>query len=354
MSQREENDHHGVRERKRGEEKQVKTENLEFPAYSEVEAQILQEIKSHFPPIFLEDNYTIVRDDVTYSHYITEEKFRNVTSIGCDGTANFFFLIIFSTPNPSSYKRRELIRKVFSGDEFLSSIFYSFLFFLGLPDGDSADKFQEEIKLESRTHKDIVQINIIDSFENSLIKCMSIFNWISNKSFCAVHTSMVRMDDSFIVRVARINSLVTPYYNFRNNKLFLGRILTNRKLNVSILKYGMVTQKHLQHTNAYPSYIDGRFFIMSIDVMRKLCEADLVTRRLFPSDAYLSILAVKLGILLTDLGKVHQIWKFENFDHFKKELLGIDRSNIVAFEFESLKENITEVKKLLLEEKFLI
>lgn len=310
----------------------------------------MQEIRSHIPPIFLEDNHTIIRDDVTYRHYVTEEKFSNATNMACRSSDLFFLLVIFSTPKPSSYKRRELIRKILSSGERLSRGYYSFLFFLGLPNGDSAEKVQEQINFESRTYKDIVQINVIDNFENSLRKCMSIMNWISNRSFCTEYTSLVRIDDSFILRVKLLEYFVAPFFHFRPGKLFSGKIITNRKLNVSLLKYGMVTQKHLQHINVYPNYIAGRFFIMSIDVMRKLCEADSVTRRLFPSDVYLSILAIKLGILLNDNGKKFQVWRFENLDHFKNELTGTDSLNIVAFEIESLKENITEVTKLLLEE----
>ena len=148
-----------------------------------------------------------VFNDVTSIRFpISIPSFREV-----HGRRNIFIAAISATSN---FEQRALIRQTWAKD--LNALnrsltgFAGFAFILGrTKDG----AIQKQIEEESATHKDIIQIDMIDVYRNLLIKMAGLFNWL-HKNCSSFKGFIVKVDDDIYIRVRTLEYFIHSYDPF--------------------------------------------------------------------------------------------------------------------------------------------
>lgn len=121
---------------------------------------------------------------------------------------------------PSYFEKREMVRKTWAN--YLQS--YSshltvvgFAFVVGLTESNSTQQIIEE---ESRTNRDIIQINMDDSYRNLTMKVTALLNWIHLN--CAKVDFVLKVDDDVYANAHNLFHLTQNYYHESNITLFAG------------------------------------------------------------------------------------------------------------------------------------
>ena len=131
---------------------------------------------------------------------------------------NIFIAIISA---PSYFEKREMVRKTWARHlQSYSNLFtvVGFAFIFGRTKNNSTQYMIEE---ESRTHGDIIQIEMADSYRNLTRKVTALLNWVHLN--CAKVDFVLKVDDDVYVNVHNLFLFVQNYYHESNNTLFAGK-----------------------------------------------------------------------------------------------------------------------------------
>lgn len=195
------------------------------------------------------------------------------------------FLLILVKSAANHTKNREAIRKTWGK---IPDSGTKLVFLVGSSNIDSA------IVAENADHHDIVQENFLDVYWNNTYKTIMGFNWAT--TFCPKAHHILFVDDDYFVNLQ--NLLYFVRHLNHNMPLFTGTLLpwsvpyreNSSKWYVSMKDYPF---------QRYPPYLAGGAIIVSMDVAQKMAAAFPYVKYLVIDDAYLGIVAYKLGIGIT-------------------------------------------------------
>lgn len=200
------------------------------------------------------------------------------------------YLLILVKSAANHTKNREAIRKTWGR---ISDPGTKLIFLVGFSTINSA------IVAENADHNDIVQENFLDVYWNNTYKTIMGFNWAT--TFCPKAHHLLFVDDDYFVNLQ--NLLYFVRHLNHNMPLLTGTLLPvsipyrdkSSKWYVSMKDYPF---------RKYPPYLAGGAIIVSMDVARKMAAAFPYVKYLVIDDAYLGIVAYKLGIGVTRNAKI--------------------------------------------------
>ncbi|XP_047736810.1 beta-1,3-galactosyltransferase 5-like [Hyalella azteca] len=124
---------------------------------------------------------------------------------------------------------------------------------------------QSKIDEENNKFNDIVQGNFLDHYRNLTYKTVMGLTWATR--FCSRAAFIIKMDDDITVNFFHVRQLLqTRYANIKN--VLLGRALIKTKPFRRNSKWQVTQEEYVG--DEYPTYINGWFYMIPMETVRKL------------------------------------------------------------------------------------
>uniref|UniRef100_H3C0F7 Hexosyltransferase n=1 Tax=Tetraodon nigroviridis TaxID=99883 RepID=H3C0F7_TETNG len=211
----------------------------------------------------------------------------------CKSTAPFLLLVVPVAPGGRA--TRDAIRETWGSQKQVLGRTVETLFMLGLPGGADAGPQQEEVRRESRKHRDLIQSDFLDSYRNLTIKTMMILEWVSSN---CLHTSYaMKVDSDVFVQVENLMKLLLDPSTAKENYVTGLVLWHNKVLRNPLDKFYMPRQ--VVPEPFYPPYPLGMSYVMSMDLPAKILKVSPQIKPVIFEDVYLGMCLKGLGVLPT-------------------------------------------------------
>ncbi|KAK3579116.1 hypothetical protein CHS0354_022136 [Potamilus streckersoni] len=201
--------------------------------------------------------------------------------------------VIIITSSPENSDRRRAIRRTWCNPRNynLPKFSWQCIFLIGL-----TNHIPSEIIIENeiKTQGDILQGSYLDSYRNLTIKVMHGLNWVQN--FCRSEY-VLKTDDDVFVNTQVLHQMISRQSNIGKN-LYVGYVYSDPKRLAVVrntLNKWFVSEEVYPDTH-YPPYASGMGYVLSMDVVRKMVDVCKYVQFIPNEDAYVGILADRLGI----------------------------------------------------------
>ncbi|KAM9176276.1 beta-1,3-galactosyltransferase 9 [Mergus octosetaceus] len=198
------------------------------------------------------------------------------------------FLLVLVCSGPENRTRRNVIRQTWGNVTDTRGYAVLTLFALGKPASVAA---QLEIDEESQKHRDIIEGSFIDSPEAQMQKMLMIVEW--TVTFCPHARYILKTDEEMFVGIPSLAGYLLSLTQLED--VYTGRVIHQRVPDRAPQSPGFVPI-HRYSEEFYPDYCDGRAFVMSQDVVRKVYVAAKEVLVSLPPDIFVGICAKKAGI----------------------------------------------------------
>ncbi|KAL3869896.1 hypothetical protein ACJMK2_042522 [Sinanodonta woodiana] len=201
--------------------------------------------------------------------------------------------IIVITSSPENSERRRAIRRTWCNPRNynLPKFSWQCIFLIGLTNHIPSEII---IKNEIKTHGDILKGSYMDSYRNLTIKVMHGLNWV--QSFCRSEY-VLKTDDDVFVNTQGLHQMISRQSNIGRN-LYVGYVYSDPKRLAVVrntLNKWFVSEEAYPDAH-YPPYASGMGYVLSMDVVRKMVDVCKYVQLIPNEDAYVGILADRLGI----------------------------------------------------------
>uniref|UniRef100_H3AI57 Hexosyltransferase n=2 Tax=Latimeria chalumnae TaxID=7897 RepID=H3AI57_LATCH len=199
------------------------------------------------------------------------------------------FLLTFVVSKPNSFKRREVIRKTWASMREVGGCPLVILFALGQA---NSSEVQQEIGQESARHRDLVQGNFHDSYQNLTLKTLMILHW--KDAFCAEAKFLLKVDHDVFLNFHSLTEHLASLGEDRSG-LYLGRIHWHvAPIRDPTSKYYI--SEFAYPLEVFPNYCSGTAYVLSQDVARRIYLASFQTPFFVLEDVYVGMCAKKIGV----------------------------------------------------------
>lgn len=162
--------------------------------------------------------------------------------------------------------------------------------------GGCGTEYNDKLKKEWMTFKDILQFDFLDTYQNLTLKVIGGMLWVSE--FCNNAHYIVKADDDTFVNIKYLKKLF-KYPD--SNPMIVG----HRHENSTVRRSGIwEVSKELYEPEIYPSYCSGSIYVMNLPALKKLLSTQEKSnlKIINIEDAYITgILANKSEISCTHL-----------------------------------------------------
>lgn len=214
-------------------------------------------------------------------------KFYTISSTAACSDQEIFLLVLVCS-SPENRTRRNVIRRTWGNVTDTRGYAVLTLFALGKPASVAA---QLEIDEESQKHRDIIEGSFIDSPEAQTQKMLMIVEW--TVTFCPHARYILKTDEEMFVGIPSLAGYLLSLTQLED--VYTGRVIHQRVPDRAPQSPGFVPI-HRYSEEFYPDYCDGRAFVMSQDVVRKVYVAAKEVPVSLPPDIFVGICAKKAGI----------------------------------------------------------
>ncbi|KAM9719540.1 beta-1,3-galactosyltransferase 2-like [Menidia menidia] len=203
------------------------------------------------------------------------------------------FLVLLVTTEARQVEARNAIRQTWGNESVAPALRLVRLFLLGKKDGELGRLQQSVLEAESQRHRDIIQQDFLDSYNNLTAKTLMGMNWVA--VHCPRVSYVMKTDsDVFVNTEHLIYKLLRPELEPRRN-YFTGSNMRGFAPNRNKdSKWYMPPE--LYPGEKYPTFCSGTGYVFSGDVAAKVYGASLSTRRLHLEDVYVGVCLARLRI----------------------------------------------------------
>ncbi|XP_020318950.1 beta-1,3-galactosyltransferase 2 [Oncorhynchus kisutch] len=200
-------------------------------------------------------------------------------------------LVLLIATEAQQVEAREAIRQTWGNESVVPGLVR--LFLLGVKEGEVGRLQQSSLEAESRRHRDIIQQDFMDTYNNLTIKTLMGMHWVA--AHCPGTNYVMKTDsDMFVNTEYLVHKLLQPK-NLPKRDYFTGYLMKgyapNRNKNS---KWYM--SHELYPSERYPTFCSGTGYVFSGDLAGKIYRASLGIRRLHLEDVYTGICLAKLRI----------------------------------------------------------
>lgn len=250
-----------------------------------------------------------LQDPLVHKH---KYKFLVHNRYACNGDV---FLLILIHSATDKYKERQEIRKTWGSVRDYNGASIILIFLLARPSNMTS---LPEILKESRTYRDIVMGDFIDTYKNLTYKNVMGLHWTIQ--YCNHTKFVLKSDDDTMVDIYHLvrflfqKSPDGEIENFMYCSTFRNQGPVRRPGD----KW-FVTLREYPYTK-YPPYCEGFAYIMSLDVVLKLYTASISVPYYWIDDVYVTgFLAAKAGIYHHDMESGHA-YNLMQSEHLSKDI----------------------------------
>jgi beta-1,3-galactosyltransferase 2 len=206
-------------------------------------------------------------------------------------------LIVSFTPLSVDYfKRRELIRRTWCSNEKRKGI--KNIFVVGLSLNTTINK---QLLNESQVYGDILQINVLDTFQSLTNKTVFGIKWMSE--YCDNAKFIMKIDDDMVVNLHR----VIEYFKLKENDSSTksSKIYGHCKHKYMFPKRDRKNKHYISREDyapdLWPPYCHGPAYVLTRDTLRPLYNLTKYIRQFPMEDTFVGLLAQQLHIDLIDV-----------------------------------------------------
>ena len=163
-----------------------------------------------------------------------------------------------------------------------------YFFMMGFHGNPCIDQSVED---ESQTHRDILRVNLTESYRGMINKVLLTFEWVTNLDIKP--RFIVKADHDIYVKIPELATwlLITP----TPTKLFAGFVIRNAHV-IRAIQSPWYLSKEDYSEEFYPPYCRGQFYIFSQNLFVHVVNASKVVKPFPIEDAYMAVLVKKIGV----------------------------------------------------------
>ena len=216
--------------------------------------------------------------------------------------ADQVFMLILIRSVPKQLDRRMAIRETWGSSKNLPKYNLPVIFIFGKTYNKTE---QDDLKEESRVYNDIVQEDFVDSYQTLTLKTVMAWKWAL--LFCPQASYVMIANDEVVVDVFKL----VPYLQSIQGDVTDPPIKRAFSLCFLFPCCTRVLRRHPKYNlsqtiydgQAYPSYCSGTGYVAPSSVIHDLYHMSVDTPMFMPDDAWVGVLAEKLGVGFTDTYK---------------------------------------------------
>lgn len=198
------------------------------------------------------------------------------------------FLLIVVCSAVSNEKARLAIRETWANKYHLEMTYNStvkVVFILGQSDNDTLNNSVAE---ESEKYNDIIQERFHDTYNNLTLKSVVLLKWVTSN--CETSKYLMKTDDDMFINIPKL--LETLNARPKSNGTLIGCLICGAKP-ISDPKNKWYMPKYMYSEKAYPNYLSGTAYVMSLDVAARIYKEALRTPILHLEDVYITGVCAK-------------------------------------------------------------
>ena len=250
------------------------------------------------------------REDQSQFHQSQRQlgKVNSVFTIVPELPHNIDVLIIINTV-PLETERRNILRETWakqsswrlgSKSSFPDSgdmVDIGYFFMMGFHGNHYID---QSVKDESQTHRDILRVNLTESYRGLINKVLLTFEWVTNLD--TKPRFIVKADHDIYVKIQELATWLETLNTSTSTKLYAGFIIRNARVIRNIQSPWYVTKEDYSE-EFFPPYCRGPFYIFSRNLFLDVVYTSNVIKPFPVEDAYLAVLVKKMGVEPYDSGR---------------------------------------------------
>lgn len=204
------------------------------------------------------------------------------------------FLVLLITTEARQVEARDAIRQTWGNESVAPGVGITRLFLLGANVGELGSLQQRMLEAESLRHRDIIQQDFLDTYNNLTAKTLMGMNWVA--LHCRQASYVMKTDsDMFVNTEYLIRNLLRPELRPGKRNFFTGYSMRdfspNRNKNSKwYMPWGVYPGAR------YPPFCSGTGYVFSGDLAGKIYGASLGIRRLHLEDVYVGQCLARLGL----------------------------------------------------------
>ncbi|XP_077777841.1 beta-1,3-galactosyltransferase 1-like [Podarcis muralis] len=206
------------------------------------------------------------------------------------------FLILLVITEPQDFATRQAIRQTWGNESSVPGVSILRLFLTGVQ-----PKFgyplQALLEEESSIHRDIIQQDFLDTYNNLTLKTLMGMEWISK--FCPNATYVVKADSDIFLNVNyMVSHLLQPHLPPKKNYMTGYIYWKTKPVREKACKWYVPQEVYPNET--YPPYCAGPGYVFSGDLAKKIYQVAKTIRVINMEDVFMGICLYELGISVTN------------------------------------------------------
>ena len=167
-------------------------------------------------------------------------------------------------------KNRYFIRNSWGNPLLYNYTGFKTVFLVGVSNNS---KFQLNINNESATFKDIIQVEVVDSYKNLTYKTTSLIVWA--EKYCSHVPFIIKIDDDTLLKPYELSLLLKREVNAKIN---MNKIIGSQYPGVSPSRTGKYAVPEEEFIGVFPNYVQGSLYIIPTTIISALKESISKTR----------------------------------------------------------------------------
>ncbi|GFR64474.1 hexosyltransferase [Elysia marginata] len=177
------------------------------------------------------------------------------------------------------FRQRKDYRETYGNPEFTQPYTLKVIFFLGLPEKLTV---QDEVIYEHAHHRDTVQSNFVDTYQNLSLKAVSMLRWLVER--CPPPHLIIKMDDDVLLDVHKFFGEFIPLPPYHNDLVVHCHAYEGAPVEREG-KWRLSRRQYAQDT--FPDYCSGSLVLLTLAAAEELYYAALDTPILWVDDVYI-------------------------------------------------------------------
>ena len=219
------------------------------------------------------------------------------------------FVLIAIITVPSKFERRETLRGTWAKNTALSIVgltssskphdkmTMAYFFTFGFEGSSSVDM---KIEGEASTHKDILRVNLKESYRGLLSKILLTFEWVARLDIKP--SFIVKADDDVYVKMPDLAKWLHKIQP--SAKIYAGFVHNGNKTRVKrSLEHRWYVSLEQYDKDFFPPYCAGPFYMFSRNVFLEIVNASKIVTAFPVEDSYIGVLASKIGVKPQNTGR---------------------------------------------------
>ena len=151
----------------------------------------------------------------------------------------------------------------------------------------------QSVKDESEIHRDILRVNLTESYRGMINKILLTFGWVTNLD--TKPRFIAKADHDIYVKIPELATWLKNLNTSTSTTVYAGFAIRNARVIRNVQNPWHLSKEDYSE-EVYPPYCRGQFYIFSRSLFLDVVNASKVTKPFPVEDAYMGVLVEKMGV----------------------------------------------------------